>query len=414
MPKDVTAPTPGCCICGSRHLETVLDLGAMPVAHRLLSARREAEECFPFVLDVCPGCGVAQIREPIEPEHLYRGFNYNFSSWKNEPHLDDEIDAIVQRVRPQSVLEIGCNDGRFLQLLHARGCGVTVGLEPNPAPGGVARERGLDVYEGWASPELVKAIVAERGAFDLVVCRQVLEHVADPNKLLRAARAALVPGGYFFVDVPDWQPARALGDISVLWEEHVKYYTAATLLPLLSREGFVREWSSTYDFSGMTVAVLARLMPGGEQTIAAASLARELEAARRYPQLVENYGTRLRRALAKAQAGGVRTVLYGVGVRACSSVNGLRLGAYFDCVLDDQPERQGKCMPGTRLPIVAPESLAGAREPLLCALAVNNENEAAVRAKLDAIVGKPARYVTLCGPADIWADLERLENAWAA
>ena len=404
-----------CRLCAAQRLEPLLDLGSMPVAHRLLESADSAEECFPFALAVCAECGLVQIEKPIDPERLYSGYNYNFSSWKFEPHLEAELQTIVERIAPDSVLEIGCNDGRFLEALRARGVARCAGIEPNPAPAALARERGLDVYGGYASPELVAQIVAERGTFDLVVARQVLEHVHDPVGFLGAARAALVPGGYLFVDIPEFGPARALGDCSVLWEEHVSYFTDATLRAAVRRAGFEPTWSARYDFSGTTLAALAK---SGERAIAGAledDLAVELAATRAFPRRVGEYRERLRAVLARARSLGVRVVLYGVGVRACTAVNGLDLGASFDLVLDDQPERQGKFMPGTRLPIVAPQTLAASRGPVLCALAVNNENEARVRARLDGILGAQVRYLSICGPANVWDELDRAERCtWAA
>ena len=66
-----------CRVCGSSDVQPLLDLGPMPIAHRLLAAPGEQEDLFAFAISLCGGCGSMQVVNPIDPELLYRGFNYN-------------------------------------------------------------------------------------------------------------------------------------------------------------------------------------------------------------------------------------------------------------------------------------------------------------------------------------------------
>src|SRR5580693_3989829 len=106
-----------CRLCHADRLRPVIDLGAMPIAHRMLKTHDQSEERFPFAVTVCEACGLQQIAEPIDPDILYRDFNFNFSSWKVEPHEPDELDTIHSFTKPEKVFEIGCNDGRFMDEL---------------------------------------------------------------------------------------------------------------------------------------------------------------------------------------------------------------------------------------------------------------------------------------------------------
>ncbi|MFX8071263.1 methionine biosynthesis protein MetW, partial [Acinetobacter baumannii] len=87
---------------------------------------------------------------------LYRDFNFNFSSWKVEPHEPDELDTIHSFVEPKSVFEIGCNDGRFLEKLRDRGARTAVGVEPNSVSSELARKRGLEVHRDMVSPAICR------------------------------------------------------------------------------------------------------------------------------------------------------------------------------------------------------------------------------------------------------------------
>ena len=377
----------------------------MPIAHRLLRNRDEPEERFPFEVWACGDCGLPQIVKPIDPDILYRQFNYNFSSWKPEPHQPDELDTIAKFTQHRSVFEIGCNDGLFMEKLRERGAKVLVGVEPNPVSGKIARERGIKVYPDMISPALCRDAVSHAGKFNLVVSRQVLEHIVDFENFFTCVKLVLREDGLLFIDVPDFAPGSSVGDLSVLWEEHVSYFTEATLLALLARHGFEAVSVKKYDFSGGSLAIAARLAE--EKMKAPIALAGVGE---RFGKRAREYGARLRPLLAKAREGGMQVAIYGAGCRACTFTNAHELADLIELSIDDQKERQGMFLPGTRIPIRSPEDLHAKSAPLVCLLAVNHENEAKVSARLQENLKRPLHLVSIFAPSDIWGELEQLES----
>jgi SAM-dependent methyltransferase len=397
--------TDHCRLCHSNDLRPVIDLGAMPIAHRLLRNRDEPEERFPFEVWACGDCGLPQIVKPIDPDILYRQFNYNFSSWKPEPHQPDELDTIAKFTQHRSVFEIGCNDGLFMEKLRERGAKVLVGVEPNPVSGKIARERGIKVYPDMISPALCRDAVSHAGKFDLVVSRQVLEHIVDFENFFTCVKLVLREDGLLFIDVPDFAPGCSVGDLSVLWEEHVSYFTEATLLALLARHGFEAVSVKKYDFSGGSLAIAARLAEEKMKAPIAPAGVGE-----RFGKRAREYGARLRPALAKAREDGMQVAIYGAGCRACTFTNAHELADLIELSIDDQKERQGMFLPGTRIPIRSPEDLHAKSAPLVCLLAVNHENEAKVSARLRANLTRPVHIVSIFAPSDIWGELEQLES----
>jgi hypothetical protein len=218
-------------------------------------------------------------------------------------------------------------------------------------------------------------------------------------------------GGYLFIDCPDMAPAGALGDCTVLWEEHVTYYTRATLEAVLRSSGFEPLAYKTYDFSGGAQAVLARrtadFAPYDITDPAGVAFSE------RFALRFAEYASRLTAALQRARAADIPAVIYGGGSRACTLTNALRLTG-LNCAIDDQRERHGKFLPGTRLEIRPPSSLNDGTSPLIVLLAVNNENEAKVRANIAQRTKRTVHAISTSGPADIWSELERLEAAVAA
>ena len=404
--------TKNCRLCGSEKLQTLIDLGPMPIAHRLAVTAEEETPLYPFSVSFCSGCGLPQITDPIDPEILYGDYNYCFSDWKPQHHVADEIKVIGTVLNGGALLEVGCNDGMFLGALTEAGMTNVTGVEPNPYAVAYARERGIDVNEGMLTLDLCREIISSRGRFKVVVARQVLEHLLDVEGFFACAEELLEEDGYLFIDMPDFGTALAMGDVSMLWEEHVSYFTPEVITAMLVHYGYEPVEERRYNYSGGTVAVLAKrtgaVGNGEEFSRSAAAL---VKFAKSYNSKIDKFAGILREGLSKAREAGFRIVIYGVGCRACALVNGLSLGSHIDFAVDDQKERQGKFIPGCSLKIRPSEILAEDPRPTLCLLAVNNENDAKVADRVKMLLGDQAAVVTLNSPADIHGELDRLPRA---
>ena len=398
---------PNCRVCDRGHLLAVINLGDQPIAHRLLSEPDDEEDRYPLALHYCPGCQLIQICHPIDPAILYLDYNYCFSSWKPNPHMDDEIETILSHTQKRSVLEIGCNDGSFLEAFQPFGVETRVGIEPNPFACERAKEKGLHVYQDMLNPAVCHTAVERFGRFETVIARQVLEHLPDIKGFFECLDILIEKDGFLFIDIPDVWDSLAMGDCSLIWEEHVNYFVEPAVRKLLQRFGYRPLSVVKYNFSGGTQAILACRGNGTSDPAAGADLD---QATRRFKQKVETYGQRLRETLIRFHKNGARVVLYGVGCRACTLVNGLKMAAHIDFAIDDQMERQGKYMPGSRLPIRAPQVLQESTQPILCLLAVNQENESKVkRTAQEAAAGK-IQFASLQSPNDIWLELDKLDE----
>lgn len=396
-----------CNLCRSETFAPVIDLGRMPIAHRLPAEPGEPVDTYPFEVVLCDRCGLVQIADPIPPAELYVDFNYCFSGWKPQPHIADELDLIVARRPGGRMIEIGSNDGLFLREAAARGFHEPVGVESNRPTTEIARAAGFTIYNAFLDEELAARIASERGRFDVLVCRQVLEHLPDIAGFFDCVEQLLDTGGVLFLDVPDVSRGFAVGDCSVLWEEHVSYFTRPSLQSVLQRFGYGDLDWRWFDYSGGTIAVLAERAAAGA-TREAIDLGAERELALGFAQRVRAYGAALRRRLEEARARGVRIVLYGVGNRACAITNILPLSGLIDYAVDDQVERQGRVMPGARLRIHPAARIAEDDGPLLVLLAVNVENEAAVSARVRALTAGPVETLSMLSPHDIMAELDAL------
>lgn len=392
---------PACRLCGSHDLGLIVHFGSQPIAHRLLDSPEDPEETFPLAIHQCLHCGLAQNLEPIPPEKLYSGYNYNFSFWKDEAHIDEEID-LLGSYSPVKILEIGSNDGLFLDRYADKyKTGLAIGVDPNPEVCETARARGLDVINDQIHPNLCWSLVNKYGHFDTVIARQVIEHVTDLSEFFRSVRVILGHQGRFLIDTPDCELALRYGDVSVFWEEHVSFFTRRLLEEVLGKHGFKTIWSWEFDFSFGTTAILAKktervdIGPYRKQT-------EPLETVK----TIGTYQDCLLSALHKLKYRDIPVVLYGAGARGVTVVNCLDIGDLISFAVDDQKERQGKFLPGSHLEVRSPRVLDEMSPKMAVLLAVSQENEESVRSRLKAF------SISILSPVDILGEAKKLER-WA-
>lgn len=405
---EVTTATRTCALCTRRTVETLVDFGEHPIAHQLLQAPDERPYTHPVLLGCCTSCGLTQLVDPIPPERLYDRYNW-LSSWKWNPHEPRllELIAALPVARDALVVEIGSNDGSFLAGLAERGFTNVVGVEPARDAAAAAAARGVETLDEFWDRALARELVASRGRAEIVVARQVLEHVQGLGEFVAALRDVMQPGTHVLVEVPDFGFNQCAPDYSAIWEEHVNHFTASTLTRLLAQANVEVELLESATFSGRILIAYGRCAERttGPQT----DVVSLVDAARAFAERWPGFRVELRAYLERERAAGTRIAVYGGGCRSSCLINYAGLAAYVDRVLDDQEAKQGRFMPGSALPIVPSAGLE--EQPVdLCLLAVNAENEEAVIARHRAFVERGGRFVSLHPPSprlpEFWRPIE--------
>ena len=395
-----------CNLCGEDAAEPLIEFGAHPIAHRFLSTPDEPEYTHPLTLGVCRACGLSQLIDPIPAHELYTNYNW-LSSWKPNPHVPKlvaAIEALPGLSTESRVLEVGSNDGSFLAELRERGFSRLLGLEPADDACAAAAERGIETIHGYFTPEAAQAIVDDFGQADLFVARHVLEHVQDLATFAAAMRIVLRAGGHVLVEVPDFDFSQAAPDYSAMWEEHVNHFTRRSMERFLQTAGVEAVSAESFLFSGQALAVFGRRSVETDAPEPAGDGAQADAYRERWPR----FRAAIAEYLAARRANGARIGVYGAGGRAATLINVCDLGGHVSVVLDDQPEKQGRFMPGSRLPVVPGDTLARG-ELDLCLLAVNAENEEAVIARHGDFVAAGGEFASLHPPSPrlpaFWKDV---------
>lgn len=364
-----------CRSCGGT-VDPLLSFGPQPIVNRLLANAEQDYSRYPMSHGVCTACGLLQNTSPIEPSVFYKNYDTP-SSWKPEPHLPRLIAEIV-KVLPLDarILDVGCNDGKFMAALSAAGFRNVVGIEPSENTAITAREEGHEVVTGYFGDDLSQEILDRFGPIDAIISRQVLEHVGNLNEFMSAANNALTPDGVLILEVPDSSVNIYENDFS-LWEEHINFFTEQSLTQLLQRNHFKNQFSYKSLFSGrcLTIFAVRETQNAGTDTPSDVNILLEIIAAQAMSTRYQELKARLSQEVSSIAALH-DIVLLGVGSRSCTQVNLLNLGQWITRYVDDSPDKQGRWVPGVQL-CVAPfhqgvQELG--RKPFVL-LGVNAENE---------------------------------------
>ncbi len=359
---------PRCPCCEAAPLEPFYRALDVPVHSCSLLADRGAALAFPrgrIELAHCAACGfVSNIAFDPALLHYDPGYEDQQTFSPTFNRFSDRLAAdLVARygLRDATVVEAGCGKGDFLRALCLAGAARGIGIDPAVIPGrlsGPAAERVELIAEHLSADH-------ERLRADLVCTRNTLEHIDRPAEFAHTLRRMCGErlDSALFVEVP------ALGrvlDEAAFWDvyyEHCSYFTPGSMARLLRRSRFeITDLGLDYDDQYL----LLHARPAASAA-SAAHHAEEPPGA--YAAAVGSFAARVRsrldawdEKLSRWSAAGRRIAVWGSGSKCVAFLSALRDSSPVRQIVDINPHRQGKFLPGIGAPIIAPAEL-GAEPP---------------------------------------------------
>jgi SAM-dependent methyltransferase len=360
-----------CLGCTAALGDPFLDLGSQPFANALLRPEDTArpEPRLRLAVAYCARCHLVQLTQTAPPEALFGEYLY-FSSYSDTflDHARTMADALVARfgLGPRSrVLEIASNDGYLLKFVQAHGVPV-LGVEPARNVAAVAQARGIPTLARFFGPDAVEDIVRDFGRADVVVGNNVLAHVPDVNAFLGAVAAVLAPAGAAVFEFPYLGELLERTAFDTIYHEHVFYYSLAAVSGLAARAGLDVFDVERQPIHGGSLRAFMRRAGDGAPGPAVARLAAEetaagLTRAARYAGFsrdVQRLRNDLVALLRRLRGEGRRLAAYGAPAKGTVLLNACGIGTdLLEFTVDRSPHKQGRLVPGVRLPIRAPEDL---------------------------------------------------------
>ncbi|MEM6674132.1 MAG: class I SAM-dependent methyltransferase [Planctomycetota bacterium] len=352
-----------CPACGSHHVRPIFHVEEVPILVCVLwPDEASARACARGSIDLvyCETCGLISNRafdsEAIEYTDGYENSLHFSEFFQGYIHSFAGEIAARHPLEGRSVVEIGCGDASFLELLVDEGAERGFGFDPSYASGLPTRLRDgrIEVTREYYGPDSTDGL-----PIDLVVCRQVLEHVDDPKSFLRAIRESLGErDAGVVIEVPN--ALYTLDQVS-LWDviyEHYTYWSQGSLARLMEATGYdVTHASETFANQFIAVDAKPTLEANGTDGFQGerlealeASVVRFSEEAR---EKIEGW----RRQLREDARAGRSVALWGTGARGVNFLNIADVDGTIEQVVDINERKHGLHAAGTGQKIGPPQSL---------------------------------------------------------
>lgn len=348
----------------------------------------EAEKFYPLHAFVCAGCFLVQLQTFESPEAIFEDYVY-FSSYSDAwlEHARRYTDEAIARFGLSStsqVVEIASNDGYLLGHFVEKGI-PSLGIEPAKNVARVAMERGIETIPRFFGASLARELVAAGKSADLVVGNNVLAHVPDIHDFVEGVRLLLKPGGTATFEFPHLERLIDENQYDTIYHEHFSY------LSLLAAERIVEEHGLTVvdvdelpTHGGSLRIHLAhasrRTVPSDRVVAVRAKEARaklgDVSTYRAFAKKVAASKREILRFFLGAADAGKRVVGYGAPAKGNTLLNYLGVGPdWLPFTVDRSPHKQGRLLPGTRIPVFGVEKLREARPDYVFILPWNLRDE---------------------------------------
>jgi hypothetical protein len=362
-----------------RHCSAVVtlpfvDLGASPPSNSYMSTEQltQPERWYPLRVAVCESCWLVQTEDFAEREEFfspeYGYFSSASSSWL--AHCKQYSQDMVKRFAlgtTSCVVEIAANDGYLLQYFKE----VSVpcyGVEPTASTAKAARAKGIEIVEDFFGVALARQLVAQGKSADLMAANNVLAHVPDINDFVGGFATLLKADGVATFEFPHLLNLVQYAQFDTVYHEHYSYLSLTAVATVFRSQGLevfdvqelpthggsLRVFAKKAGNSSHAVTPAVSAMLGRETTAGVSSAA--------YYGQTQADALRIKRDLMRflldCQEQGRTVAAYGAAAKGNTLLN--YAGARSDLVklvVDRSPGKQGKYMPGSRIPIVSEDEL---------------------------------------------------------
>jgi len=387
----------------------MLDLGSAPPSNAYLTEAtlRAPETWFPLRLLVCETCWLVQTEDHAGREALFTDDYAYFSSFSSSwlAHSQAYVAAMRTRFALTSrslVSEVAANDGYLLQYVQQADI-PCYGIEPTASTAAAARTKGIDIVEKFFGVALAADLSAQGRQVDLVAANNVLAHVPDINDFVGGFARLLKAQGVATFEFPHLMQMLRHTQFDTAYHEHYSYLSLTAVERIFAANGLTVFDVEEIGTHGGSLRVFAQRSDGGRHARSenvAAVLQREVEDGLLRADTYAGFQARtncikddLHDFLIEARRAGRRVAAYGAAAKGNTLMNyaGIR-GDLIDFVVDRNPAKAGKYMPGSRIPIVGEARLREARPDYVVLLPWNLRTE--LVEQLDYVRDWGGRFVT--------------------
>jgi len=398
-----------CRHCGIELTHTFIDLGSSPPSNAYLTQQtmKEPEKWFPLKVMVCSHCWLVQTEDFVGAGEMfseeYAYFSSFSSSWLS--HAKNYVEKMTKRFNLNDeslVVEIAANDGYLLQYVKEKGI-PCYGVEPTHSTAQAAWKKGIEILEAFFGEAKAEELAGQGRQADLIAANNVLAHVPEINDFVKGFSTLLNSNGVATFEFPHLLNLVELNQFDTIYHEHYSYLSLTAVREIFRKNGLTLFDVEEMPTHGGSLRLYAQRSDTGQYPIGASVAAlqkkedqsgmRTLAFYQGFQKKAERIKVDLLSFLLEAKQKGEKVVAYGAAAKGNTMMNyvGIRPDL-IRYVVDKNPAKQGKYMPGSRIPILDETHLLADNPDYVLILPWNLKKE--VMDQLVYIHNKGGRFVT--------------------
>lgn len=399
---------PNCQSCGAPLTRTLVDLGLQPLSNAFVRPQNAGtpDKTYPLHARVCDACLLVQVENLVPPDEIFTQDYAYFSSFSDSwlAHCQAYVKTVVARFTlgaNSKAVEIASNDGYMLQYMLAAGV-PSLGVEPSANVAQAAIAKGVPTHIAFFGEETARQLIQDGHAADLLASKNVLAHVPNINDFVAGVAVLLKPEGVYTVEFPHLLNLIEKVQFDTIYHEHFTYLSLLAIERIFARHGLrifdieevathggsLRVYACRESASQPTSPNVARVR---DKEIAAA-----LDRAEGYAGFtvrVEKVRADLNAFLKQAKAEGKSVAAYGAAAKGNTLFNYCGTSeADIAFVCDRSPAKQDRLLPGSRIPVRAPEAIPASQPDYVFIVPWNIRDE--IVTQLSQIRDWGGRFVT--------------------
>ena len=349
-----------CRICGER-AELILDLGYQPFANALLDRQDEQQSVYPLKFYYCDSCQYG-MTDNLSSTNIFDD-TYPYYSSVNTSYVKqckEWATKYKKEHNPQRVIEIGSNDGYMLENFKDSS---HLGFEPSRGPFQVSEDKNLNVVNDFFNG------VAEKA--DLIIANNVLAHTPKLMTMIGDIALSLSNHGQAVIEFPTLENLILHTQYDTIYHEHFSYFTLHSMVKALNSHKLYLHYFEEIPSHGGSIRAYFSKQEDMSENINRSNMDIQGFAQRVKLSKLNNLRTIL---LAKSYK--YKLALFGAAAKGNTFLNYLGIGYdMFDFCVDETKYKQGKFLPGSRIPIVGMEELMLRKPEVLWILPWNFKEE---------------------------------------
>ena len=355
-----------CRCCGEKKLKKVISFGFMPLANNLLSNKKDIFETFPLELNYCPNCSNCQLSYVVEQEKLFSSYLYLSSvSEKFKEHFNSSATEYINefnlKKKDSFIIDVGCNDGIALIPFKEKGYENLLGIEPAFNIAKICTDRGINTLNSFFDKDIVNKINQKA---DLILLSNVFAHSDKIDEMTTAATDLLNKKGVIIIEVQ--YLINTLKDLSFdnIYHEHVNYWSLTSLNYFFKKYNLDIFKVKKIDTHGGSLRIYLCNKNQFSIDNKVGEILKEEEKFginnfsmyQKFAQSVYLIKDNVKKNFRNLHKEGKKIYGYGAPAKASTAINFFGISEFIEKIIEDNPLKHSKYIPGTQIEIIKKES----------------------------------------------------------